>query len=269
MKLKTIHRDSQGRGQVAPLRHDEVERICWEARKDENRLAGLRDIALVRTMRDGLLQISERVAVDVEHLQDKSLWIPRSKTDQEGEGVFLYLTQKTRKAIAEYSEAAGILSGALFCTVFKHSKRRLGKWLDTGVVRKIIKDRAKAFENRMKMQLFMPSQNYVRAMAFTQQEWDNPQILSHIFHGLSTEELITNMHYGPQEFLKKTFNDVPSDGIICAPTALGAELLLWAFGHGDKGLDFLLTGDFSPKIEGIPNSVPNALATADTTNTSS
>ena len=32
LKLKTIRRDSQGRGrgQVAPLRHDEVERICWK-----------------------------------------------------------------------------------------------------------------------------------------------------------------------------------------------------------------------------------------------
>ena len=145
LKLKTIRRDSQGRGrgQVAPLRHDEVERICWEARRDDNRIAGLRDIALVRTMRDGLLRISELVAVDVEHLQDKSLWIPRSKTDQEGEGAFLYLTQKTRKAIAQYREAAGIVSGALFVTVFKHSKRRLGKRLDIDMVRKIIKDRAK------------------------------------------------------------------------------------------------------------------------------
>ena len=73
LKLKTIHLDNQGRGRgrVAPLRHDEVERICWEACKEKNPLAGLRDLALVRTMRDGLLRVSERVAVDVEHLQDK------------------------------------------------------------------------------------------------------------------------------------------------------------------------------------------------------
>ena len=144
LKLKTIRRDSQGRGrgQVAPLRHDEVERICWKARRDENRRAGLRDIALVRTMRDGLLRISELVAV--EYLQDKSLGIPQSKADREGEEAFLYLTLKTLNAIAEYREAAGILSGALFRTVFQHSKRRLGKRLDMDMVRKIIKDRAKA-----------------------------------------------------------------------------------------------------------------------------
>ncbi len=41
------------------------------------------------------------------------------------------------------AETAGILSEALFLTVFKHSKHRLGKRLDTDMVRKIIKDRAK------------------------------------------------------------------------------------------------------------------------------
>ena len=50
-------------------------------------------------------------------------------------------------------------------------------------------------------------------------------------------------------------------GLYAAPTALGVELLLWAFGHGDKDLDFLLTDEFSPEIEGIPKSVPNAVPT--------
>ena len=35
-----------------------------------------------------------------------------------------------------------------------------------------------------KMQLFMPVQGYYEAMAFTSQEWENPQLLNHIFHGL-------------------------------------------------------------------------------------
>ena len=117
-------------------------------------------------------------------------------------------------------------------------------------------------ESRNKMQLFMPAQGYFEAMEFTQKEWDNPQILHHIFHGLQTDGLIeSNWIFGKQESLKKTFSDAHSDGIICIPSALGAELLLWAFGHGDKQLDFLLTDDFSAEIEGIPKSVSNALAT--------
>ena len=116
-------------------------------------------------------------------------------------------------------------------------------------------------QNRRKMQLFLPIEDYARAMAFTQQEWDNPQMLQHILHGLGADELIADAVWGGHEDLKKTFSGAPSAGIICVPTVLGAELLLWAFGHGDKHLNFLLTGDFSPEIEGLPKSVSNALAT--------
>ena len=117
-------------------------------------------------------------------------------------------------------------------------------------------------ENRRKMQLFMPLQDYAETMEFTQPEWDNRQMLNHIFHGLNGDGLIENdWRFGPKESLKRMFSGAPSAGIVGIPTALGAELLLWAFGHGDKDLDFLLTDDFSPEIEGIPKSVPNALAT--------
>lgn len=121
-------------------------------------------------------------------------------------------------------------------------------------------------ENRRKMQLFMPLQNYSEAMEFTQQEWNNGYILNHIFHGLNTDGLIDTWRWGSQEQLKKIVNNVPGDGVICTPTALGAELLLWAFGHGDKGLNFLLTSDFSSEIEGIPKSVSNSVATQSMTN---
>ena len=115
-------------------------------------------------------------------------------------------------------------------------------------------------ENRGELQLFMPFQGFFEAMAFTQQELDNPQILNHIFFGLDADGLIEpNWTFGPQQFLMKNLSGVPSAGIICKPTALGAELLLWAFGHGDKKLDFLLTREFSSEIEGIPKSVPNAV----------
>lgn len=115
------------------------------------------------------------------------------------------------------------------------------------------------YGNGGKMQLFMSYQDYANAMEFTQQEWADHQILSHIFHGLSTDGLIQDSStFGRQDVLEKKFVAVPSDGIICAPTPLGVELFLWAFGHGDKELNFLLTDDFSSEIEGIPKSIPNA-----------
>ena len=113
------------------------------------------------------------------------------------------------------------------------------------------------------MRLFMSYNDYFSAMEFIPQEWNDGEILGHIFHGLAADGLVdNNWEFGPQEEVKTTFSDAPSAGILCFPTALGVELLLWAFGHGDKHLNFLLTDDFSPEIEGIPKSVPNALATA-------
>ena len=51
-----------------------------------------------------------------------------------------------------------------------------------------------------------------------------------------------------------------SDGIVCTPSALGVELLLWAFGHGDRELNFVLSRDFSPDIEGLSKSISDAVA---------
>ena len=60
------------------------------------RRRGLVDIALASVMRDGLLRVSEAAALrwgDVELVEDGSgrVRIPESKTDQDGEGVVLYL----------------------------------------------------------------------------------------------------------------------------------------------------------------------------------
>ena len=119
-------------------------------------------------------------------------------------------------------------------------------------------------KNRKKMQLFLPFQDYFNAMEFTPQELSNPQILSHIFHGLRADGLIGNTwRFGSQEVLKPIFRNTPGDGIICTPSALGVELFLWAFGHGDQQLDFLINTGFSMDIQGIPKSISNAVGTRD------
>ena len=101
------------------------------------------------------------------------------------------------------------------------------------------------------MQVFVPLLTYLHAMGFTQQEYTT-QILDHIFHGLSKDGLIEGTwYYGPQQELRKHFSTVSGDGIVCTPSAFGAELMLWAFGHGDKELNFLLLDDFSAAIAGI------------------
>lgn len=119
-------------------------------------------------------------------------------------------------------------------------------------------------EDRSKMQLFMPLQGYAEAMDFKQREWDNPQILNHISNGLSADGLIQDgWGFGSLEELRTLCDNVPGDGIVSAPPLQGVELFLWAFGNGDKELNFSLKRDFSSIIEEIPNSVPMAVATED------
>ncbi len=117
------------------------------------------------------------------------------------------------------------------------------------------------------MQLFVPLLEYFSVMEFSRQEWVNGQMLSHIFHGLGAVGLIDDSwQYGNQQSLAAFVGNgnITGDGIVCTPSALGVELLLWAFGHGDKELDFALTPDFFPKIEGMPRSVPNSVPTKGT-----
>ena len=116
-------------------------------------------------------------------------------------------------------------------------------------------------QHRSKMELFILFDAYVHAMQFTEEEY-NDQLMHHIFNGLSNEGLIeAEWSFGSQEELKSMGRASPGDGIVCTPSALGAELFLWAFGHGDKALNFMLTDSLSATIDGIPQLGSPAIAT--------
>ena len=112
--LAGIRREGKGRGrgQVDGLTRQDMERVCSFAEASKT-LAGLRDSAMIRLMSDCLLRISEVVAVNVENV-DKVLTVHSSKTDQEGQGVALYVGAPTRKAIRRYCAAGDIEQGAVF-----------------------------------------------------------------------------------------------------------------------------------------------------------
>lgn len=113
--LAGIRREGKdrGRGQVKGLDWQDTERVCAFA-ESEKTLSGGRDAAMIRLMSDCLLRISEVVAVDVSDLEEKTLIIHHSKTDQEGATVALYVTTATRKAIQKYRDKADIHEGTLF-----------------------------------------------------------------------------------------------------------------------------------------------------------
>ena len=103
----------RGRGQVDALTWEQVERVCVKAESDGT-LSGLRDSALIRMMSDGLLRISEAVAIDVDHIEGGALFIPKSKTDTNGKGVHLYVGDATLHALDVYCRNAEIYTDALF-----------------------------------------------------------------------------------------------------------------------------------------------------------
>jgi hypothetical protein len=93
--------------------------------------------------------------------------------------------------------------------------------------------------------MFIPMQTYYQAMDFTNDEIPNiANLMSHSMFGLVKEDLIgQHFNYGGVEYLKKFFSEVPNQGIIFYPTALGVELMMWAYGYGKKPLSDFFNND--------------------------
>lgn len=117
-------------------------------------------------------------------------------------------------------------------------------------------------DDRPKMEIFIPFRNYAQSMRFTPDELRNTDaFLRHIFFGLSNNGLIeVGFLYGPVEHMKKKAPAANDAGIICQPSALGAELFLWALGFGNHGLDYIFSEECRPSVEGMPNVVANTIA---------
>ncbi len=120
--------------------------------------------------------------------------------------------------------------------------------------------------DRPNMQTFFPFPSYVQTMGFSNEEKKKfDPLLRHTFFGLANDGLIENDFYYPsKESILSRFNGATDAGFICSPSALGAELFLWAFGEGDKGLIYIFSKDFRPIIEGMPNKVEGTFATKKT-----
>ena len=113
--LSGIRREGRdrGRGQHNGLTWREVEKICAVQEADGTR-RGIRNSAILRVMSDGLLRISELTELRIDDLEDNTLRIRFSKTDQEGEGEYLYLCEDTRLIVQKWLERSGLTEGHLF-----------------------------------------------------------------------------------------------------------------------------------------------------------
>ena len=78
--------------------------------------------------------------------------------------------------------------------------------------------------------------------ALPQEEWLQKEywkIMSQAAVGLHNEGLVSSYGYGPLEGRREEFEDPPENGILLAPSFLGAELFMWAVGvESPSGHDF-------------------------------
>lgn len=91
---------------------------------------GLRDAALISLGYDAGLRVSELAAIQVAHLEacdDGSglLFIPASKTDQEGQGAWAWVSADSMRRVQAWLEASGIRDGVLFRRVGVDRRRAL------------------------------------------------------------------------------------------------------------------------------------------------
>jgi integrase len=111
-------------------------------------IPGLRDRALISTGYDAGLRRSELVRIRVEHIErqptgEASLFLPRSKTDQDGEGARAWLSRRSVGYLDGWLEAVNLSEGY----VFQALSYRVGAdgHLADGAVGKILKRRLTAF----------------------------------------------------------------------------------------------------------------------------
>ncbi len=159
-KQKEIRKlDSRQKGQALGLRlKGDVANIHDDSAADvsllglmaslPNTAAGIRDRAMISTGYDAGLRRSELVRIDVKHIErlptgEASLFVPRSKTDQEGKGARAWLSARSVEYLNQWIEHADISEGF----VFRALSYRVGAagHLAEGAVSKIIKDRLRTY----------------------------------------------------------------------------------------------------------------------------
>ena len=121
-------------------------------------------------------------------------------------------------------------------------------------IRSLFKEHGYFFrlDDRPKMGIFISSDSFAGAMDFSMHERERSETLvRHTFFGLDDKSLIDQFLYGPKEKLTSVYKDAPSAGIVCYPSAMGAELYLWAFGAGDNEFHYLFSDELDVAIEGI------------------
>jgi len=135
--VKASVREMQGPSQVAPIRHSDLRHLPQV--HEDSTLIEIRDVMIAYLGMYSLCRASELLAIRVEDIDfnQGTLYVPRAKNDQQGEGRFSNLSSKTVALVEMYQAKSGIKSGFLIRRVFKSGK--LGDTLSYPGLTKIIK----------------------------------------------------------------------------------------------------------------------------------
>lgn len=100
--------------QAAPLKLDDV-RLATRLLNVES-LLELRDALIINMALDTLFRASNILAIKVQHVdwQAKTVFAPRSKTDQSGEGHYGYMSEETAVLLRTWLSRTGISDGFVF-----------------------------------------------------------------------------------------------------------------------------------------------------------
>ena len=122
--MRGIRREGRGRGrgQVAPIRFRDADLLAMMIEREASPSspeAAARDAALVSTMSDAMLRVSELIAIRWKDLcwkRDGSgrLTVPVSKSDQEGQGAILYLGAVTVSRLRAWRKLQGNVGEFVF-----------------------------------------------------------------------------------------------------------------------------------------------------------
>lgn len=136
---------------VAPVLVEDLRAMCAALRREDS-LRAVRDRALLLVGFGGAFRRSEIVSIDVEEVavtaEGLVVRVPRSKTDQEGEGATIGIARGEFPetcpvaALEAWCRESGVTSWALFRAVDRHD--RLGGRLQGGDVARIVKRAAAA-----------------------------------------------------------------------------------------------------------------------------
>ena len=100
--------------QAKPLKLPEVREVSCIL--DVDSPLGLRDAVLINLAIDTLFRASNILAIEVKHIDwhSKTIFAPRSKTDQTGDGHFGYFSDETALLLKKWLNKAHILEGFVF-----------------------------------------------------------------------------------------------------------------------------------------------------------